>query len=102
MTLYEGELITGAAQLYGFSCPLFDESTTAVVRLTRNGNSHDYELTYNDEQSLSVSADVPDDIKAFSLGVDDNISNIRVQDYPDSDILFEVISLDHDGSQVYP
>lgn len=102
MPVQVDDTASGVAFLEGFLLPAFDESTKCVLRMTRNGYSHDYELTYVSENVLETTEDVPSDLESIKLGGEGNL--VRLQFGAPSALAtnFKAMSLEHNGTLIYP
>lgn len=98
--------MTEQVTVEGFTIPEPDESTKAVIRMTRNGYTHDYEFTYEYERVLTCSEDVPEDLGDLSMGVPEvpkeNLCGIFSASPAQVETHYQVMSYEHNGTLIYP
>lgn len=102
MPVRANDLASGVALLEGFLLPTFDESTKCVLRMTRYGTSHDYELTYLSENVLECTEDVPSDLESIKMGGEGNLVRLQFGAPSETATNFTAMSLEHNGQLIYP
>lgn len=87
----------------GWVFPLFDESTSAVVRMRNSsGYIEDINLIADDEETLSGESDLNDICNLIVIDSAQGSFLYTIDNQERNVITLELLSLDHNGQQVFP